>query len=405
MKIVHITSSVGGGAGIAAYRIHKSLMQHEDVKSSIVQRFQPTDSQIEDNVYQYNSISILNKINRRLGLSKIEQYKKKIGKQPRNYEIVSLPYSYFKVHKDRIVQEADIIHLHWVTNFIDYPSFLKNTKQPIVWTLHDMNPFLGIFHYQGDVDRNKSTTLKDIDCEMLKVKLRNIGGRNNIHIATPSQWMCEHSMRSEVFKGRPHSVIGNCLNPNEYSNQNDRIACKAELGIDSSRTTLLFVADNIHNYRKGMDLLLGALQYLPTNSYNLISVGQGNIEKYLPVDINYTSLGLINNPSLLNKVYSAADVTILPSREDNLPNVMFESMLNGTPVISFSNGGMAEHIITGQNGILVDEMTSAALAGAIKQFIDGEYKFDYSDIKQYPIDNLNYEKQTQLYIDLYKSLL
>lgn len=405
MKIVHITSSVGGGAGIAAYRIHKSLMQHEGVHSSILQRFQLTENQIADQIHQFDSTSIVNKIKRKTGLSKIERYKKIIGKQPRNYELVSLPYSYFNVHHSRIVQEADIIHLHWVTNFIDYPSFFRNTKQPIVWTLHDMHPFLGIYHYQGDKDRNTNSILKEVDNKIHQLKLDCINERKNIHIVTPSKWMGKHSMNSNIFGGRPHSVIGNCLNPDEYSNQNSRVDCKELLGIDSTRKTLLFVADNINNYRKGMDLFLGALQEIPASSYNLISVGNGNIQKYLPKDVNYINFGSIDNFELLNQIYSAADVTILPSREDNLPNVMLESMLNGTPVISFSNGGMAEHIITGENGILVNETASATLADAIRKFIDDFYNFDNTVIKQYPIKNLNYEKQTQLYIDLYKSLL
>ena len=34
-----------------------------------------------------------------------------------------------------------IIHFHWINTFIDVPSFFKYNKKPVVWTLHDMNPF------------------------------------------------------------------------------------------------------------------------------------------------------------------------------------------------------------------------------------------------------------------------
>lgn len=409
IKVVHITSSLGGGAGIAAYRLHESLREDGRVDSYLLQKNPPTAEMIEKKIANHSSplsYRIKKKLSLLMGLSKFERYKKQIRKQPRDYEIVSLPFSYYPLHKNKLVQEADIIHLHWVSDFIDYPSFFTNIKKPIVWTLHDMHPFLGIYHYCGDMKKNTNAALKKIDQEILQLKQNYIYKHGNIYIVTPSEWMGEHSMKSDIFKLSPHYTIANPFDTSSYNNTNNKAACKEILGIDNTKKTLLFIADHITVYRKGIDLLIDALHNIPTESYNIISVGSGDIKKLLPSNVNYKGFGMVNNSILLNQIYSAADITIVPSREDNLPNVVFESMLNGTPVISFTNrGGMAEHIITGENGILVDEITSEALADAINEFINGKYKFEYEIVRLYPIDNFNYKKQSNLYFNLYQSIL
>lgn len=411
MKVVHITSSIRGGAGIATCRIHESLMQDGRVESHILQKDWPSQEMISKNIAQHTHFHSLSyRIQKKLGLlshfSKFEQYKKLISQEPRDYEIVNLPYSYYPLHENKLIQEADIIHLHWVADFIDYPTFFKNTTQPIVWTLHDMHPFLGIYHYKGDMDKNTNPILSRIDKEIYQIKKECIKKRDNIHIVTPSEWLYEFSKSSETFKGLPHLIVANCFDSDSYKIANKKDICKDILDISKSKKTILFVADNINIERKGIDLLIDALQNVSIDYCTIISVGSGSIENLLPPNVDYKHFGSINNPIFLNQVYSAADITIVPSREDNLPNVVFESMLNGTPVISFKDGGgMAEHIINGENGILVDDINSKALTEAINKFLEGEYTFDPLTVQQYPIDNFNYKKQADLYFKLYQSIL
>ena len=62
--------------------------------------------------------------------------------------LFSIPYSEYTSLVDHpLVQEADIIHLHWIAGFVDYPTFFKKVDKPIVWTIHDENPGLGGSHY------------------------------------------------------------------------------------------------------------------------------------------------------------------------------------------------------------------------------------------------------------------
>lgn len=411
MKIVHITTSTHGGAGIATYRLHESLMQNiSEVDSCIVQRSPVSQVDVSKHVDVCTHFHPLSyRIQKRLGVlsyfSEQEYYNKLIGKQSGNYDIVNLPFSYFPIHNHPRVKEADILHLHWTCDFLDYASFFQSVKQPIVWTLHDMYPFMGIYHFQGDKDRNKRTRLDKIDDELSKYKNDFIRAKKDIYIACPSQWMYEKSICSEAFRDYPHQVIANGFDITSYK-KIDKAFAKATLNLDNNKKTIFFGADHITQYRKGIDLLISALKQIPEDSYNLISVGNGQICSNTSVgDNSYKHLGFVQSTELLNLIYSAADVTIIPSREDNLPSMMIESMLNGTPVISFSNGGMDEHIKTGYNGILVTEITPESLADSINDYIQDKYTFDSEQIRQYAIDNFNYQKSANSYFNLYKSML
>ena len=59
----------------------------------------------------------------------------------------TLPISEYKVHLHSLIDWADIIHLHWIQDFIDFPTFFANVHKPILWTCHDLNPMMGGFHH------------------------------------------------------------------------------------------------------------------------------------------------------------------------------------------------------------------------------------------------------------------
>lgn len=407
MKVAHISTARTGGAGIAAYRIHEGLLKYgADIESNFVQKLENPDP--ENHFYRcthYHDLyyRIVSKLGLKSYLTQEGRYERIISKYPPNYEIVTYPVSYFPIEDHPIVKDADIIHLHWVGQFLNYPSFFKKIKQPVVWTLHDMNPFLGLFHYEGDQERN-ANTLGKVDKEILYKKGISIHKKNNLFIACPSEWIKQKSEISINLKQYPHYLIPygiEALNYPLLEKEESRI----KLNIDNGRKNILFVAHNIDVYRKGIDLLIGALDGIDPSLYNLIAIGGGNLNLDVDREINIITLSHISNIVALNIAYSAADVTIVPSREDMFNQVMLESLINGTPVISFSNGGMAEHIRTGENGILVNETSSDALRKAINDFLANKYSFDHTIIREYPIQHLSSKLQAEQYIDLYNQIL
>jgi glycosyltransferase involved in cell wall biosynthesis len=405
MKVATISTYVSnGGAAIAAFRLHQGLMRHKDVESVIIQKYaEDREFMRQNNVYLVEKDkSLIEKTRRKLNIDTVTLQNKKLENFGGKYEIASVPFSSYRLEEHPIVKEADILHLHWVAdNFLNYPTFFKNVKQPVVWTLHDMNPFQGLFHYRQD-EINSKGKLRDFDKKIHDIKLKAIHKKNNIHIVTLSSWLKEYSESSSSFGKYPHYLIPNGLNFDNYPVLNKK-QIKKEKGLDNGLKTLLFIAADIGNNRKGFDLLLAAINKPELKSFNLISIGGEKI--FVNEKVNHLHYEKITDIQELNKTYSVADLTILPSREDNLPNVMLESFANGTPIISFGNGGMSEHIKNGENGILIKDINPNALAVGINDFLEDKYHFDNETIQKYAINNFSDNQQIEKYIDLYHSIL
>lgn len=403
MKIVQISTFVNGGAGIAAFRLHSSLMRQPDIESEFLQKtYIPNKKYAEDNHIHTAPIghSYLLRARKKFNLHSEHFQWNKLRSKPRNYEVATFATTSFRLEELPLVKDADIIHLHWVAEFINYPTFFKNIKQPIVWTLHDMNPFMGLFHYEEDEIRNNDIW-NYINKKVLEQKIKAIHRHNNVHIVSPSLWMKERAKKSEALGKYPHEVIPHGIDLSQYPKLNKQHS-KSELGINNSLKTIVFVASSTDNYRKGFDLLIDAIN-LKNIKFNLISVGGPKIQ--LNDNINHIHYERINDVAKLNTIYSAGDITIIPSREEAFNLVMIESFANGTPVLSFSTGGMAEHVKTGVTGILEYNTNSASLGDDIGDFLNNKYNFDHNIIRQYAFDNFSDKLQTEKYIQLYKKIL
>jgi len=403
MKVVTVSTSKYGGAGIAAYRLHQNLIKHKLIESSFLIPFE--DGEKGENIATLNrkTKTIFERILNKIGiLNKIDQYNKYIKGSYLKCEIATLPYSNFKVEDCSLIKEADIINIHWIANFIDYKSFFKKINKPIVWTLHDMNAFQGIFHYEEDSIRNKDL-IGNFDNKILNDKIRYIHQHDNIHVVCLSKWIMEKSQKSKILGRYPHYLIPNGLDFENYNFSFDKYLFRENLGFANNSKILLFIAQDINNYRKGFDLLLNALENINDIDLNIITIGGEKIK--LPNNFNHVHFLKITDTNELNKFYTISDLLILPSREDNLPNVMLESFANGTPILSFSTGGMKDYIIHGENGILVPNFDSNLLGEEIRNFHKNIYSFDSQYIKDFAFNNFNDLKQADSYIKLYKNIV
>jgi hypothetical protein len=141
------------------------------------------------------------------------------------------------------------------------------------------------------------------------------------------------------------------------------------------------VANSINEPRKGFDLLLDALNKISFTDVTLLVLGKA--ENIQTENLDVRLLGNISDDKKLMEYYSLADAFIIPSREDNLPNVMLESFACGTPVIGFPIGGIKEHVIDYKTGLLAKDISSDALAECIKQFSLNHHRFNRDWIKNY----------------------
>lgn len=317
-------------------------------------------------------------------------------------EPASLPFSNYKLLQHPAVQAADIIHLHWVAGVLDYPSFFKNITKPIVWTNHDMNSVKGLFHYNGDEIRNKEITAK-LDKEINAIKdesLKNM--ETKMVIVSPSNWLLKELERSTRFHNNNAFKIHNPLDTDLFTIRKTG-DLRVSLNIPISHTVFLFVSQSIYNYRKGFDLLADALNKLNSENITLLIIGYS--DNFQISNYNCINLGSVYDEKKLSNYYSLADAFIIPSREDNLPNVMLESLCCGTPVISFDLGGMGEVIVNNVNGLKAKDLNSDCLGDTLLEFIERKEEFNRQTIREEALKLFSPEIIAQKYISVYKDLL
>ena len=424
-KILHISTSNSGGAGKAALRLHQALLNN-GIDSSFLalnnklqklEQFCVFDGKVEKQIKppEYPLLTLKNYFRERL-LKKYENEVIKFKIQTQNkknfrskiiqdnkhhkFELFTTPFSEYDITTCSAYKEADIIHLHWVADFLDYTSFFEKNKKPVVWTLHDENPFRGAFHYLNDEIKNK-LEYEYIDNEYKEIKIAALKKQEKIIAISPSDWLMKTAKESPSFSNRKVFKINNTIDTTLFSLK-DKSFCRDYLRLPKDKLVVLFAAQDISNFRKGFDLINPILFDERFKNVHFLIVGENtnNI-----INERFHFLNQISDDRLMPLIYSAADCLILPSREDNLPNTMIESLSCGTPVISFEVGGMREEIESGVNGILCDGIGSEKLAKGLSEFIINKNKFN-SEL----ISNLAHSKYSQKiisekYIQVYKDLL
>ena len=417
MKILHINSSDFGGAGIAALRLHKAMLEQ-----GIDSCFMSMDNQINDGIHyvrfdkkkeilvkpEYPILSLKNyffeKITKNY-FKKMLNYNEKLVEQKEKFEIIynnekfeifSTPFSNYDLTESEAYKNADIIHLHWVAGYLDYPTFFEKNKKPIVWTIHDENPFRGGFHYKADEIRN-SEKFGELDKKYYQIKLDAISKQKKLTIVSPSKWLSEEAKKSSAFKNRRVIFIYNTLDLEIFKPMN-KLFARQFWGLPDDANVFMFAAQHVENRRKGFDLLLPIIQQNKfKNAYYLVVVAK--TESLNRDNVIFT--GPISNNRLMALTYSAADFFILPSREDNLPNTMLESIACGTPVISFNIGDSYNLIKKSGCGFIAKNLTIESLESEMFQAILNKQKNRIYDFLKFSEINFNQVNQSKLYFDEY----
>ncbi len=127
---------------------------------------------------------------------------------------------------------------------------------------------------------------------------------------------------------------------------------RTTLNLPQDVKIILFVSNHIGLARKGFRELVHALSLVPDNQ-NLMLLGVGD-SHILDIDAPFQvgQIDFLTDDNMTALMYSAADLTALPSKQDNLPNIILESMSCGTPVVGFDVGGISDVIRHEENGFL-----------------------------------------------------
>lgn len=410
MKILHINTYDTGGAAIAALRQHHALLE-AGIDSNILFA-KLTDKSIKK-AYQYIAPqkSFFNRLKDRI-LFKLNikvDYWTKVNNALKNrvsgFESFSLPDSDFDITSQSIYKEADVINLHWVSGFLDFKFFLNN-KKPIVWTLHDMNPFTGGCHssfgckkYQlkcNNCFQLKGTKDLTLAEKNLKIKLKCLYN-TKLNIVCISNWMLKNSLESKLFRNFKHTRINHSINSDAYSIYNKNFA-RDVFKLDKNKTIIVTVTQRF-NKGKGSDILKEVIDANTNPCIQICTLGN-------PIkNDKVVNLGVINDKQLIALAYAACDAVLITSREDNAPNLIPEAFSCGKPIIGFQIGGMPDHIIQWKTGLSSKNIKSKSLLDLIYIFHENKEKFNPNIIRDYALNKFSQKLQSESYLKLYNNIL
>ena len=383
MKVLLVnTSERKGGAARAAYRLHQGL-QSININSQMLVQIKQSDDRA---VIGSSAESGIGKARTGLRLT-LDQLPLKFYPYggSSNYSPHWLPDTI----DSKVNQLApDIINLHWVSaGYLQIESIAK-FNQPIVWTLHDMWAFTGGCHYNQECDRFTEScgicpqlnSKRNWDLSRWVWQRKAKAWKNlNLTVVTPSIWLAKCARESSLFRDRRVEVIPNSLDTATYRPINKKVA-RELLGLPQNKQLILFLSLRAtSDKRKGFHLLQPALQELSQAGWQekleIMIVGASKTENTPNFGFKSHYLGTLNDDLTLALVYSAADVFIIPSIQDNLPNTVLEAVSCGTPCVAFNIGGMPDMIEHQQNGYLAKSYEIDDLVRGIIWTLENEERY------------------------------
>ncbi len=284
--------------------------------------------------------------------------------------------------------QFQVINLHWLGDNTLSIKEIGELSCPVVWTLHDQWPFSGAEHYAPLIEATGEITHparfatgylasncpeRELGCDLNRWtwQLKRRCWRKPMPLICPSAWMASCVRSSALMADWPCHVIPNPLDPQQWFPIATALA-RTMLGLPHEGLLLLFGAmGGTQDPRKGSDLLMQALPHLAVRCADistplaLVIFGQARPGEGPDVGLPVHYLGHLYDDVSLRLAYSAADVMVVPSRLDNLPNTATEAMACGTPVVAFRTGGLPEIVDHGVSGMLAEGFDPEALAQSI----------------------------------------
>ena len=315
----------------------------------------------------------------------------------------------------REFKEADIIHLHWINQGMlslkDIRKILRSGK-PVVWTMHDIWPATAICHLTLGC-RNFTTHCRncrllpgkgsnnDLSAKVWARKQAMIDGENIYYVAC-SKWLESEAKSSKLLDGQKITSIPNPIDLHIY-NKGNKTEARQRLGLPTDKKLILFASQRATNVNKGMGYLIEAcrqLQDIP--NLGIIILGGHAEEVTSQLSIANFPLGYVNDEQRIVDVYNAADVFVLPSLSENLPNTIMEAMACGVPCVGFKVGGIPEEIDHKKNGYVAEYRSSEDLARGIRWILcEADYTMLSDNAVHKVVQCYSQQSVAMKYLDVY----
>jgi glycosyltransferase involved in cell wall biosynthesis len=310
--------------------------------------------------------------------------------------------------------DPDLIHLNWVTGGFLQIQTIGEFNKPIVWTMHDMWPFTGGCHFSYGCSRYEDSCgncpiLQGDKEDDLSRKIwnrkRHAWADIDPILVAPSNWLQSCAEQSSLFKSCRVEHIPYGLDMRKYRNV-DSDSGRKLFDLPPDRKIVLFGAHSSGS-RKGYQHLEDALHKLQDRSdiddVELAVFGSFD-EPSSSFDFPIHKLGYLDQ-TRLKLAYAASEVLVIPSVQDNLPNVVLESMACGTPCVAFDIGGMSDMIDHGENGYLAEPFSKNDLVSGIMSVLHGNIEELSKSAREKIRMEFDIVDTVAQYQDLYKSII
>ncbi len=417
MKIsIYSRRDSGGGAARSAYRLFKGLRNYEKCSANMI---------VGSSTVNMKGIIFPKNKNQKMDIILSEKMQGLQCKfiNSKKEDVISSSRIGTKFTKELINDDSDILNIHWINNGFLSLNNLKKVNKPLIMTMHDSWLFTGGCHLPFEC-RNYEYNCNN--CPRIKERYHNIFinkeinnkiniyNNSNIVFVTPSNWLREKALSSTVLHDRDIRVIPNGLEIESYKVINKKNS-RQILGVNPNKRYLLFGAisatssknKGFHILKQTVEKLWYKLKESERNEVELLIFGTDSTDLDKEFKFKVNVLGKLNDDIALNIAYSAADIFILPSLTENLPNTVLEAMASGTPSIAFNQGGLPDLIINGENGYLVTPYNSDEMAEIIKDIIFNEYRIaEMAKMGREKFEsNFTIDKVSKQYVKLFDELL
>jgi len=282
--------------------------------------------------------------------------------------------------------------------------------------LHDMWAFCGAEHVAWD-DRwkdgyrsnNRPNHESGLDLNRWTWNRKCKHWVNPLQLVTPSRWLGACVKSSNLMRNWPLDIIPNCLNLDQWKPE-DKNSSREILGLPKDRRYILF---GMHGgnaaHHKGFDLLIESLASLKTSFVNLelVVFGQMAPENEPNYGIPVRYMGNLNDDITLKMLYSASDVMVIPSRQDNLPNTGVESLACGTPVVAFNTCGLPDIVKHQETGYLAEPFNPQDLAKGIVWVLEDKARLQQLGLnaRQHALEHFGNDFVANRYVAIYKKTI
>jgi glycosyltransferase involved in cell wall biosynthesis len=409
LRVVHLsTADLNGGAARAAYRIHKALQGNGIQSEMVVNEVSSGDLSV------HGPAGKLGKASSRLRCYIASPLKALLHTgNPVLHTPAIVPSGWpGKLN----ASDADVVHLHALHDEMLSIADIGRINKPLVWTLHDMWAFCGAEHYSDDGrwrrgywPGNRPTHESGFDLNRWAWLRKRKHWRRPISIVTPSRWLADCASSSLLMHDWPVTVVPNCLDTDRWQPLPQSLA-RQLLGLPADGPLLLFGAiGGSQDLRKGFDLLLEALAQLRQRQPSLQLVVFGELAPANPPDLGFSIhyTGHLHDDLSLRALYSAADLFVLPSRQDNFPNTALEAQACGTPVVAFRTGGIPDIVEHQSTGYLAQPYDPHDLAAGIAWVLEDSLRYQTLGIaaRNRAEQLWNPARVASLYLEVYRIAL